>query len=45
MHQIRLFKAYVISIDTFGAAGPGEEVIEKYDFTVGNVIKNYKEIK
>lgn len=37
-------KGAIMSIDTFGAAGPGEEVIEKYGFTVENVIKNYKEI-
>ena len=37
-------KGSVMSIDTFGAAGPGEEVIEKYGFTVENVIKHYKEI-
>lgn len=34
----------VLSIDTFGASAPGEVVIEKYGFTVKNVVKKVKEL-
>ncbi|MEN2768563.1 transketolase [Ornithinibacillus xuwenensis] len=34
----------VMSIDTFGASAPGDEVIEKYGFTVENVVKSYKKL-
>ncbi|MFC4025164.1 transketolase [Oceanobacillus longus] len=34
----------VMSIDTFGASAPGNEVIEKYGFTVENVVKKFKEL-
>lgn len=34
----------VLSIDTFGASAPGEVVIEKYGFTVSNVVKKVKEL-
>ncbi|GGB58645.1 transketolase [Lentibacillus populi] len=34
----------VMSIDTFGASGPGEEVIKHFGFTVENVVKNFKEL-
>ncbi|MBY0099502.1 transketolase [Mesobacillus maritimus] len=32
-----------IGIDTFGASGKGELVIEQYGFTVNHVVKKYKE--
>ncbi|MBP1970486.1 transketolase [Virgibacillus natechei] len=32
----------VMSIDTFGASGSGDEVIKKYGFTVENVVKTFK---
>ena len=31
----------IIAIDTFGASAPGDTVIEKYGFTVDEVVKNY----
>jgi transketolase len=34
----------VMSIDTFGASAPGDVVIEKYGFTVENVINKYKSL-
>lgn len=34
----------VMSIDTFGASAPGNEVIERYGFTVGNVVKKFKQL-
>lgn len=34
----------VMSIDKFGASAPGNEVIEKYGFTVENVVKKFKEL-
>ncbi|MFY8330131.1 transketolase [Vagococcus carniphilus] len=33
----------IISIDKFGMSGPGDEVIEKYNFTVDHIIKKYQE--
>lgn len=32
----------VMSIDTFGASGPGDEVIKEFGFTVENVVKQFK---
>ncbi|WP_144524503.1 transketolase [Bacillus pumilus] len=32
----------VIAIDTFGASAPGETIIEKYGFTVSNVVSRVK---
>ncbi|GIN63821.1 transketolase [Robertmurraya siralis] len=32
----------VMSIDTFGASAPGDQVIEKYGFTVENIVNNFK---
>jgi transketolase len=32
----------VMSIDTFGASGPGEEVMKAFGFTVENVVEQYK---
>ncbi|MDF2699253.1 MAG: transketolase [Haloplasmataceae bacterium] len=34
----------VMSIDTFGASGEGNAVIEKFGFTVNNVVKEFKEL-
>lgn len=34
----------VMSVDTFGESGSGEDVIEAKGFTVENVIKNYKSL-
>ena len=34
----------VMAIDTFGASAPGDLVIEKYGFTVENVVKEMKEL-
>ncbi|MFD1334510.1 transketolase [Oceanobacillus iheyensis] len=37
-------KGSVMSINTFGASAPGDEVIEQYGFTVENVVKRFKEL-
>ncbi|MFS0750405.1 transketolase [Oceanobacillus sp. 1P07AA] len=37
-------KGDVMSIDTFGASAPGDEVIEQYGFTVENVVNKFKEL-
>lgn len=34
----------VMSIDTFGESGPGDELIAKFGFTVENVVKKFKEL-
>lgn len=34
----------ILSVDTFGASAPGETIIEKYGFTVENVIGHVKEL-
>lgn len=34
----------VLAIDTFGASAPGDIVIEKYGFTVENVVKQMKDL-
>lgn len=34
----------VMSIDQFGSSGPGDEVVEKYGFTIENIVKKYKEM-
>lgn len=34
----------VMSIDSFGESGPGEEVIAKFGFTVENVVDNFKQL-
>ena len=34
----------ILAIDTFGASAPGNTVIEKYGFTVDNVVSKVKEI-
>lgn len=34
----------VLGIDRFGASAPGNEVIEKYGFTVENVVKAVEEV-
>ncbi|WP_308640104.1 transketolase [Paenibacillus silvisoli] len=34
----------VLSIDTFGASGPGTEVMEYFGFSVGNVVRLAKEL-
>lgn len=34
----------IMSVDTFGASAPGDEVIEKYGFTVENVVNQFKEL-
>lgn len=34
----------VLAIDTFGASAPGDTVIEKYGFTVENVVKQMKQL-
>src|SRR5699024_11416458 len=34
----------IMSVDGFGESGPGDEIIEKFGFTVENVIKQYKKI-
>ena len=35
---------YVMSIDTFGASGPAEQVIEAYKFTVTDLVNNVKKM-
>ncbi|WP_424475233.1 transketolase [Oceanobacillus kimchii] len=37
-------RGIVMSIDTFGASAPGDEVIEQYGFTVENVVNRFKEL-
>ncbi|MBT2600496.1 MULTISPECIES: transketolase [unclassified Oceanobacillus] len=37
-------RGIVMSIDTFGASAPGDEVIEQYGFTVKNVVNRFKEL-
>lgn len=37
-------KGKVIAIDHFGASAPVSKLLEEYGFTVGNVVKNFKEI-
>ncbi|WP_080872794.1 transketolase-like TK C-terminal-containing protein [Oceanobacillus timonensis] len=32
----------IMSIDTFGASGSGEQVIKEFGFTVENVVKLFK---
>ncbi|WP_188205889.1 transketolase [Alkalibacillus aidingensis] len=34
----------ILGIDTFGASAPGGEVVEKYGFTVENVVKRAKDL-
>lgn len=34
----------VMSIDTFGVSGPGDQVIEKFGFTVEDVVERFKEL-
>ncbi|WP_405196583.1 transketolase [Virgibacillus necropolis] len=34
----------VMSIDSFGASGPGEEVIKEFGFTAENVVNRFKEL-
>ncbi|WP_077704819.1 transketolase [Virgibacillus dokdonensis] len=34
----------VMSIDSFGVSGPGDQVIEKFGFTVENVVANFKNL-
>jgi transketolase len=34
----------IMGINTFGASGNGEKLIEEYGFTVGNVVRNVKEL-
>jgi len=34
----------IISIDTFGASGPGAEVLEYFGFSVGNVVEKAKQL-
>ncbi|GGA92494.1 transketolase [Ornithinibacillus halotolerans] len=34
----------VMSIDTFGASAPGDEVIARYGFTVENVVEQFKKL-
>jgi len=34
----------IMSIDEFGCSGPGDQVIEKFGFTVDNVVKQFKEM-
>ncbi|MGY3721456.1 transketolase-like TK C-terminal-containing protein, partial [Vagococcus carniphilus] len=34
----------VMGIDRFGASAPGNTVIEKYGFTVENVVKTFKSL-
>jgi transketolase len=35
----------VIGLDTYGASGPGEKVLEHFGFTVDNVVKTYTQLK
>ncbi|MEK4228880.1 transketolase [Solibacillus sp. FSL H8-0538] len=41
-HKYTGFEGDVLAIDTFGASAPGELVIEKYGFTVENVVAKVK---
>lgn len=41
-HKYTGFEGDVLAIDTFGASAPGDTVIEKYGFTVENVVAKVK---
>lgn len=43
-HQYIGLDGSLMTIDTFGASAPGNTVIEKYGFTVDNIVNNIKEI-
>ncbi|MCP3027887.1 transketolase [Halobacillus sp. A5] len=43
-HEYAGTKGAVMSIDTFGVSGPGDEVIKKFGFTVENVVNLFKKI-
>ncbi|GIO24168.1 transketolase [Oceanobacillus sp. J11TS1] len=34
----------VMSIDTFGTSAPGDEVIERYGYTIENIVNTYKKL-
>ena len=38
------FEGKALGIDTFGASGKGEEVIEFFGFTVDNIVKEYESL-
>ncbi|GAB3790600.1 transketolase [Virgibacillus kimchii] len=38
------FEGAVMSIDTFGASAPGDEVIHNYGFTVENIVNQYMKL-
>lgn len=44
-HKYTGLDGEVIAIDTFGASGPGNELIEKFGFTVENIVNAYKNLK
>ena len=44
-HKYTGLDGAVISVDTFGASGPGDELIEKFGFTVENIVNTYKKLK
>lgn len=37
-------KGDILAIDTFGASGNGERIIEEYGFTVENVVKRVEKL-
>ncbi len=41
-HQYVGLDGKVLGVNTFGASGKGNEIIEKYGFTVENVVKEFK---
>ncbi|MEG0260475.1 MAG: transketolase C-terminal domain-containing protein, partial [Lysinibacillus sp.] len=43
-HKYTGFEGGVLAIDIFGASAPGDLVIEKYGFTVGNVVNKVKNL-
>ncbi|WP_257831110.1 transketolase [Salipaludibacillus agaradhaerens] len=44
-HKYQGKNGAIMSIDMFGASGPGDEIIEKFGFTVENIVNQYKKIQ
>ena len=44
-HKYTGLDGAVIGINTFGASGPGHELVEKFGFTVEQIVKTYKNLK
>lgn len=43
-HQFVGLKGKICSIDSFGASGPGPEIVKMYGFTVDNIVHAFKSI-